>query len=82
MASAALPIQPVQAWTDSTGALHPTKDAALTVELERALGRIGQGEASIAPGIAKMLVEKRDTIIPLLAAFGPLPTEGQANDGI
>jgi hypothetical protein len=69
MASAPLPIREVPAWTDSTGALHPSKDAALTVELERALGRIGQGETSIAPGIAKMLVEKRDQIIPLLAAF-------------
>lgn len=68
MASAALPIQPVQAWADSTGAMHSTKEAALTSELVRALGHVGNGEG-MAPGIAKMLVEKRDQIMPLLAAF-------------
>lgn len=63
-----LPITPVQAWTDSKGQLHPTKEAALFVEIERLLGHVGTGE-SLAPGIARLLVERRNRLMPLLKAF-------------
>lgn len=64
-----LPIKPVQAWIDSKGHLFPTKEAALYVEIERLLGHVGSGE-SLAPGIARLMVEKRGTLIFLLEAFG------------
>jgi len=64
-----LPIKAVQAWIDSKGHLYPTKEAALYVEIERLLGHVGTGE-SLAPGIARVLVEKRDRLMPLLKAFG------------
>ncbi|MCW6533068.1 hypothetical protein [Sphingomonas lycopersici] len=64
-----LPIKAVQAWVDSKGHLYPTKEAALYVEIERLLGHVGTGE-SLAPGIARVLVEKRDRLMPLLKAFG------------
>ncbi len=65
-----LPIKPVQAWVDSKGHLHPTKEAALYVEIERLLGHVGSGE-SLAPGIARTLVEKRGQLALLLGAFEP-----------
>lgn len=64
-----LPIKAVRAWLDSKGHLHPTKDAALYAEIERLLGHLGSGE-SLAPGIARLMVEKRETLINLLSAFG------------
>jgi hypothetical protein len=65
-----LPVRPVQAWADGKGHLHPTKEAALLVEIERVLGHFGTGE-SMAPGIARLLAAKRYQLIPLLDAFGP-----------
>lgn len=69
-ADAALPIRPVEAWSDSRGNLYPTKTAALLVEIERVLGHFGTGE-SMAPGIARLLVSKRHELIPLLDAVDP-----------
>ena len=63
-----LPVKPVQAWADSRGHLYQTKAAALYVEIERLLGHVGTGE-SLAPGIARLLVSKRDQLSPLLEAF-------------
>lgn len=65
-----LPIRPVGAWADSRGNLYPTKTAALLVEIERVLGHFGTGE-SMAPGIARLLVSKRNELIPLLDAVDP-----------
>jgi len=64
-----LPVKAVRAWVDSKGHLHPTKEAALYVEIERLLGHVGSGE-SLAPGIARLMVEKRGILIHLLEAFG------------
>ncbi len=63
-----LPIKRVYAWIDGKGQLHATKEAALYVEIERLLGHVGTGE-SLAPGIARTLVEIRDRLMPLLDAF-------------
>ena len=64
-------ITAVEAWRDSTGTIHPTKEAALFVEITRALGRVGNGD-SLAPGLAKVIVEQRAVLVPLLEAFGPV----------
>lgn len=69
-----LPIKPVQSWVDSKGHFHPTKEAALFNEIERLLGHVGAGE-SLAPGIARVLVEKRRQLVPLLNAFEPAESE-------
>jgi len=71
MASNPLPIRAVEAWEDSTGTTHPTKEGALTVEVERVLGRIGNGE-SLTPGLARKIIDQREALIPLLEAFGPV----------
>lgn len=82
-----LPIKSVRAWTDSKGQLHPTKEAALYVEIERLLGHVGTGE-SLAPGIARLLVERRDRLMPLLDAFdadlagGTDPTPPPGDPGV
>jgi hypothetical protein len=65
-----IPVRSVQAWADGRGALYPTKEAALLVEIERVLGHFGTGD-SMAPGIARLIAAKRDELIPLLSAFGP-----------
>ena len=66
-----LPVKPVQAWADGRGNLYPTKEAALLVEIERVLGHFGKGESdSMAPGIARLIADKRHHLIPLLDAFG------------
>ena len=72
-----LPIAKVDAWRDGQGQLHPTKEAALLVEIERVLGRFGNanGSESLAPGLARLLVEKRAQLVPLLEAFGPVVVE-------
>lgn len=71
-----LPVKPVQAWTDGRGNLYPTKEAALLVEIERVLGHFGKGESdSMAPGIARLIAEKRRHLMPLLDAFGPETAE-------
>lgn len=72
--SADLPVAEVPAWEDSAGQLHRTKEAALLVEIERVLGRFGNtaGSESLTPGLARLLVEKRAQVAPLLEAFGPV----------
>ncbi len=65
-----LPVRPVQAWIDGRGNLYPTKRAALLVEIERVLGHFGTGD-SMAPGIARLIADKRHDLIPLLDALGP-----------
>jgi hypothetical protein len=65
-----IPVRSVQAWAGGRGALYPTKEAALLVEIERVLGHFGTGD-SMAPGIARLIAAKRDELIPLLSAFGP-----------
>lgn len=72
MASNPLPISAVEAWRDSNGTVHPTKEAALTVEVEKALGRIGNGSESMTPGLARKIIENRNILVPLLDAFGPV----------
>lgn len=68
-----LPISAIEAWKDSAGVVHPTKEGALMAELERALGRTGNGAGeSMAPGLARRMVDQRDILIPLLEAFGPV----------
>ncbi len=62
---------PIEAWQDSTGAIHGTKSAALTVEIERVLGRTGNG-GSLTPGLAQKIIEQRELLVPLLQAFGPV----------
>ena len=69
---ASVPITAIEAWRDSAGVVHPTKDLALTVEVERALGRIGNGSESMTPGLARKIIENRDILMPLLEAFGPV----------
>jgi len=64
-----LPVKAVRAWVDSRGCFHSTKEAALYVEIERLLGHVGSGD-SLAPGIARLMVEKRGTLVQLLEAFG------------
>ena len=69
--SSAMAVTAVEAWKDSTGAIHPTKEAALTFEVEKALGRTGNGE-SLTPGLARKIIDQRDVLVPLLEAFGPV----------
>ncbi len=59
----------VSSWKDSQGVIHPTKEAALLAEIERAIGKVGNGE-SLTPGIARTLVENREQLIELLSEFG------------
>ena len=64
---ASLPIIAVEAWRDSAGTLHASKDAALTVEVEKALGRIGNGGSeSMTPGLARKIIDNRD-VLPAVA---------------
>jgi hypothetical protein len=61
-------IQPITAYRDTEGKIHETKEGALTSEIERALGRIGNGD-SMTPGFAKRMIEAREALIPLLQEF-------------
>lgn len=79
---ASVPITAIEAWRDSVGTVHPTKDAALTVEVERALGRIGNGSESMTPGLARKIIENRDILMPLLKAFGPVERPDAPNASV
>jgi hypothetical protein len=63
-------INEVTAFLDSAGAMHRLKEDALLSDLERAVGKIGNGEG-LTQGIARKLVDNRDEIIELLGQFGP-----------
>ncbi len=78
MTEPTLPITPVEAWRDSNGTMHATKEAALTAEIERVLGRVGNGgSASVAPGMARTIIDQRAALMPLLEAFGPVLVEAE-----
>lgn len=58
-------IRPITAYRDSAGQVHETKEGALIAEIERVIGRIGNGEG-LTTGIAKKLIEVRQPLIELL----------------
>ncbi|WP_311267483.1 hypothetical protein [Sphingobium sp. WCS2017Hpa-17] len=62
-------VRRVDAWTDSKGQMHPSKDKAIAAELTIALGGTGAADG-MAPGLVGLLLEKRETILPLLTEYG------------
>lgn len=50
-----------QYFEDDKGQPHKTPEAAIASDLAGILGKVGEGE-SIAPGIARTLIEKRELI--------------------
>ena len=62
------------AFFDNKGAFHKTPEEATVSDLAALLGKIGEGE-SLAPGIAYMLLEKREEIEALFAEFDAMKAE-------
>jgi hypothetical protein len=67
-------IRSITAYRDSKGKIHETKEAALLVDIELALGKLGTGPESMTAGFALRVVAARAKLIPLLQDFdGPSP---------
>jgi hypothetical protein len=51
------------AFFDRMGNYYPTLEAATCADLERLLGKLGEGEGkSLAPGLARLMFENREQI--------------------
>lgn len=61
----------VTAWYDDKGTLHASKEAALLSDIEAALGKIGDGKG-FTPGLAKLIADNRDQLMPILQQFDPV----------
>lgn len=59
----------VNAWKDSKGKIHPSKHEALLSEIEITLGKLGNGESAVTPGLAKLVADNRKGLLPLLQDF-------------
>lgn len=65
----------ISAWKDSKGAIHATKESALAAEIELALGKVGDTENAVTPGLAKLIIANRLPLIALLQEFDVGPTD-------
>ena len=65
---------------DDKGIFFKTPEAATLSDLERLLGKIGDGD-SLAPGIAHLLLEKRTEIERIFAEHDDMIERLAAGDG-
>lgn len=56
------------AYFDNAGACHGSAEQAVTADIAAALGRVG-GDAGIAAGVAKLILDKRQEIERAFADF-------------
>lgn len=61
--------EPVTRWKAKNGSVHDTFEDAIVCDLAAVLGKIGNGDNSMTPAIARQIVEKGDAIRDLLAAL-------------
>jgi len=61
--------EPVTRWKAKNGSVHDTFEDAIVNDLATVLGKIGNGDNSMTPAIARQIVEKGDDIRELLSAL-------------
>jgi len=56
----------VTRWKDDAGQVHDSFEEAVIADIARVLGKIGNGENSLTPAIARKIVSSRHAIMQML----------------
>lgn len=69
----------VTCWKDDAGQVHDSFEEAVIADIARVLGKIGNGENSLTPAIARMIVANRGAIMEMLELLPDQPLVGDAS---
>lgn len=61
--------EPVTRWKAKNGSVHDTFEDAIVCDLASVLGKIGNGDNSMTPAIARKIIEESASISELLRAL-------------